>query len=140
MPVLQLTKLCSRCQEMLPTANFYKDRAKKDGLQPQCKSCWKRYKLSAAGRAANKRYYSSEIGRATCRRASEKYKQRHPDHVKARDVIHKLVVAGKLPGAKTLKCSRCSAQATDYHHHLGYSQEHWLDVIALCRRCHGVLG
>ena len=153
MSIGQLTKLCSRCQETLPVAEFHKNRTKKDGLHSQCKICRKRYSLSAVARAyqkrydysaarkaARRRYNSSELGRATHCRNNEKHKKRHPDREKARNAIQKLFVAGKLPRAKTLKCIDCGAQAKEYHHYLGYSEEHRLDVIPLCKQCHTAAG
>lgn len=41
-----------------------------------------------------------------------------------------------LPQVSTRPCAKCGQPAADYHHHLGYEPEHWLDVLPLCRRCH----
>ena len=43
---------------------------------------------------------------------------------------------GKMPPARDLPCAHCGSQAAQYHHHLGYEREHWLDVIPLCQDCH----
>ena len=43
---------------------------------------------------------------------------------------------GSLPQASSCQCVECGRAAHDYHHHLGYEPEHWLDVIPLCRVCH----
>ena len=138
MSIDQLTKKCSTCQEHRSVSEFYKNRTRKDGLQSRCKICQKRWERSAVRKAYQKRYNLSAAGRATHRRADEKYIKRYPARVKARNAIHALCVAGKLPQASILKCLHCEAQASEYHHNLGYSQDHWLDVIPLCRRCHVV--
>jgi hypothetical protein len=51
--------------------------------------------------------------------------------------MHAAHYAGLLPPAKTLLCVDCGAQAQEYHHHNGYEPEHLLDVIPVCRACHG---
>ena len=152
MSTSQLTKRCSTCQELLSVAEFSKNRTRKDGLQLMCKSCHKRYdrsaarknyykqyNLSVAGKATRKKYDSSELGRVAKRCNSEKYRKRHPNQMKARSVIGNLCAAGKLPYAKTLKCTHCGAQAKEYHHYLSYAEEHQLDVIPLCKYCHDVI-
>lgn len=140
MPEVQSTKLCFKCQQTLPAAEFFKDRTNKSGLQSRCKNCCKRYDLSAAGRAAHKKYYASELGRAANRRSNGKYIKLHPDRMKARRAISIAIHSGKLTSARTLKCFHCGARAKEYHHHRGYAVEHWLDVLPLCKRCHDVLG
>lgn len=135
MSIAQLTKHCSKCQEHLSVSEFHKNRTRKSGLQSWCKRCWKRYNRSAV----RKKYFSSELGLAAGRRGNKKYRQRHPDREKARTAISNAIQSGKLPQARTLKCLHCGKRAKEYHHHLGYSPQHWLDVVALCKRCHGVL-
>ncbi len=34
-------KICSKCQEDKPKTEFYKDKARRDGLRPSCKTCGK---------------------------------------------------------------------------------------------------
>ena len=56
----------------------------------------------------------------------------------ANQKVRQAVVMGQLPKIKTLTCVDCGAQAAHYHHHNGYEPEHWLDVVPLCRTCHGI--
>jgi hypothetical protein len=49
----------------------------------------------------------------------------------AKLIRHKLILAAKL-----LRCVRCGCKAHLYHHHLGYSEEHWGSVVPMCYRCH----
>ncbi|KKL16324.1 hypothetical protein LCGC14_2496730 [marine sediment metagenome] len=66
-------KRCSTCKRELPLSEFSKDRATKDGLQYQCKSCAKEYyrqycqseKGKVAGAGATKKYRGTEKGKAT---------------------------------------------------------------------------
>lgn len=42
MAVLE-TKRCPRCEQTKPLGDFYKDKSRKDGLYPNCKSCHMEY-------------------------------------------------------------------------------------------------
>ena len=46
------------------------------------------------------------------------------------------VSAGRLPNPRRLKCVDCGKRASEYDHYLGYSDEHALDVQAVCKSCH----
>jgi len=37
------------------------------------------------------------------------------------------------------KCSKCDSSEgiIESHHHNGYEPDHWLDVVWLCKKCHG---
>jgi hypothetical protein len=36
------------------------------------------------------------------------------------------------------KCVDCGASAEHYHHFRGYEPEHWLWILPVCRKCHGI--
>lgn len=56
----------------------------------------------------------------------------------ARNAVTQAVKKGLKSSPKKLKCSDCGTrQADHYHHYEGYDLEHWLDVVPLCRWCHG---
>lgn len=55
---------------------------------------------------------------------------------KARSFMRSAISRGLLPQISTCTCVDCGAQAAEYHHHVGYEEAHWLDVIPLCRECH----
>lgn len=55
---------------------------------------------------------------------------------KAHAAISYAVSKGRLNRAATFLCVSCNNQAHEWHHHLGYQPEHWLDVIPLCLSCH----
>lgn len=58
------------------------------------------------------------------------------EHEVARKFLSSTIGKGILPRAKTLMCADCGNPADEYHHHAGYEEEHWLDVVPLCRECH----
>lgn len=55
---------------------------------------------------------------------------------KAEIYVQEQVKKGKLISPNLLSCAECQTQAVLYHHNLGYEQEHWLDIIPLCKQCH----
>jgi Protein of unknown function (DUF1778) len=59
-----------------------------------------------------------------------------PADERAHAAVRRAIVRGELLPATSLPCADCGADATNYHHHLGYAPEHWLAVVAVCGRCH----
>jgi len=74
-----ITKRCSKCKQIKPFSEFYKDRRNKDGLQSYCNSCRKAYKQSERGKAANRKadakYRKTPNGKAAHRKGEAKYKK-----------------------------------------------------------------
>lgn len=66
----------------------------------------------------------------------ENYYRHHPKSV-ARYQVKLALLDGRL--RKPATCSECgdAAEYIEAHHHNGYDQDHWLDVLWLCKRCHG---
>lgn len=96
----------------------------------------KRHRQTDLGQASQRRYESSPKGLAAKERYRQKLKRLKPEIVQAHSAIWSRIQAGKIPRASTLPCHNCGQPAVEYHHHLGYSQEHWLSVIPLCKPCH----
>lgn len=94
----------------------------------------KQYRHNPKRKAVVKRYSQSSKGKFRVKR----YRYNNPDPIKARTAVDTAVRRGNLPRAKTLRCSYCGNQAKQYHHYLGYAQDHWIDVIPLCKMCHKV--
>ena len=60
--------------------------------------------------------------------------------VAARNAVNRAIKAGMLVPKED--CERCGRHRSerrrlDADHYLGYDEEHWLDVLWLCRSCHG---
>lgn len=55
------TKVCTKCGRELPTSEFYKNKATKDGLQHHCKSCSNKMNLEARHRRLAK-MAKTEVG------------------------------------------------------------------------------
>jgi len=58
-----ISKRCSKCKQIKPLSEFYKDHGKKDGHRNYCKSCQKDYDQSEKGKAREKRYRQSLQGK-----------------------------------------------------------------------------
>lgn len=153
-------KQCSKCKEVKPISEFYKDRAQKSGYRPSCKACKRKYQQSDAGKESIRRYYRKHPDKiATYRRKYQKTEAfrdaihrfartekgkackkrlywKHIDKIRARSAVGSAVKKSTIPAAQTLRCVHCPKPATEYHHHLGYAKEHWLDVIPVCLPCH----
>jgi hypothetical protein len=67
--------------------------------------------------------------------ATQRALSRTPEYL-ARAYVNRQIRDGKLPRASTKPCVRCGKRAREYHHHLGYEREHWLDVTPVCSVCH----
>ena len=112
-----------------------------DGLQTQCKACKAIHScvLYRANRreilARHREYDRLHLHeQAAYQRAS---RLRWPLRHKARQVVNDAIRSGRL-----IRPDRCSNPECDIkckpeaHHHNGYDEEHWLDVIFLCKDCH----
>lgn len=107
------------------------------GQCPNCarESC-QRYALTTRGKvykaARNKRYTSAIKGKLARKRRYEqnpevKFRQQ------ARGAVLYAIHTGKLI---KLPCQVCGNPKSEAHHYLGYSKEHRLDVVFLCRAHH----
>jgi len=135
-----ISKRCSKCKEIKPLSEFYKNRKQYDGLQTCCKSCnkayLKAYRQRGRGKAADAKYRKTPKGKVTNRKRNAKRNALHPNFVKAVDAVNNAIKCGRLPRADTRLCHYCPNPARQYHHWHGYEPEHWLDVVPACVECH----
>lgn len=148
---------CRRAGQILPLSDFNVRRASPDGLAYKCKECCNainaEYRSTEHGkkvRAKNQRDYSKRPnGRATDQRWHRKFRRtekgrqeaalrriRTPEKVNARIAVNLAVRRKDLPRADSLLCIQCGERAKEYHHHKGYAEEHWFDVVPTCKVCH----
>ena len=154
----KIMKYCPECKKTKSGLEFYKDKFRRDGLSTRCKPCTiayvKAYTQTERGREvarkAQRKYRASDHGKkrkredqkaylATERGKEIKHKSayKYPERRKARIILGNSIRDGKLKPAREFQCSNCNNSAKEYHHHNGYAPEHALDVIPLCRECHG---
>lgn len=62
------------------------------------------------------------------------------EKILARRALRRAVADGLV--VKSTSCSKCGetveSKRLDGHHHNGYDETHWLDVVWLCKNCHGI--
>lgn len=141
-------KRCCTCKQYKPISEFYRDRSKSDGYQALCKDCCraysrtearkasqKKYDQSAKGRRARQKYTKSPKGReAQCNRAARQGKD-HPKQIKAKNFLNRAVQSGQIH--RPQECVICGKRAKLHgHHHKGYAEENYLNVLWLCPKCH----
>ena len=52
--------------------------------------------------------------------------------------VTKAIKRGELAPASACECADCGVSPAQTLHHHSYKPEHQLDVIPLCRSCHGI--
>lgn len=106
-------KWCYKCKKWKQKPCFHQDKNRGDGLAAACSGCRSRGGILVS--------FSGS------------------PNIKARAVeaIRSGIRAGQIPRPESLPCADCGSDAALYHHHHGYSQPHWFDVVALCNPCHG---
>ena len=131
-------KTCCLCKKNLSVSEFYRDPTgrRKDGLCPRCKQCHSTVSKSSPNRQAVQRRYQTSIrGRTRHAANARAYRRLHKDKVSARARVQYAREIRELDDPARLQCS-CGRPAIEYHHHNGYGESHWTDVIPICRRCH----
>lgn len=68
--------------------------------------------------------------------AVRRYKARYEDKRLSHQAVTHAVRSGALPSARTLTCTDCAGPATEYDHHIDYSEANRLKVQPVCRPCH----
>ena len=144
------------CKQIKPISEFYK--SKRDKYQTYCKACDKEYRRryirtpKAVERI--KKYNQSEHGKKIIQQVAKKYKNSHREELcrkskiryylnqekyHAKYIVRKTIEKGNLQPVSKFKCIYCGKPAKKYHHHLGYSEEHCLDVQPICNSCHTLI-
>jgi len=140
------TKHCSKCNTTKPVSEFYKNRAREDGLQTYCKPCMTAVNVAATrtprgrvmNRARNRK--SAELHRGE--QPSKPYKRRPTDP--ARHRAHVMVEYAVKHGwiVKPTVCSITDGMCDgpiEGHHTNGYDKANHLTIQWLCRRHHKML-
>lgn len=152
-------KVCNRCGETKPLSEYYKHKQMSDGHLNQCKTCVKarvakhrEENIDAIREYDRNRPNHKERVEATKQRYKKyrqladpewlekdrqrirKYRANNPEKYKAQSAVNHAVRDGVLE--KPDSCSRCDSTEGIQGHHWSYKEEHWLDVIWLCPKCH----
>lgn len=131
-------KLCRSCNRTLPLSAFNKRSGYGQGRQGCCRLCGQKKRKAwyeKQGRSVIRAWHGTEGGKQKHRAIAKRYYAKHADKIKARSAVAHAIEAGTLPKASSLKC-QCGQQASEYHHHKGYSPDVHLDVLPVCVACH----
>lgn len=155
------SKQCTRCRRVLSMECFTYDRSRLDHKSCWCRDCARQYHrdrkamgssaravlstkkiITKAKREGKTLYWGEDMFGPLPEGLLESFllppwDKESPNELKARLRVAWLVKEGKLPPIKEITCHSCQEPAVNYHHYLGYAEEHWGHVIPLCSPCHG---
>jgi hypothetical protein len=81
------TKTCSKCGEVKPVDDFYKDKRRKDGLSSNCKDCCKasstRWRKLNPSKVKAIKQRSNSLNKEKLSASHKKWMQLNADHVKS---------------------------------------------------------
>lgn len=132
-----MLKKCSKCQELKPVADFYRNRAKPDGFSTECRPCvLVKMRVYGEAHTAERTAYHKEW-RTRNREKSREYQHNNVTTYREKNAIRKrfaaAVRAGKIE--KPVACWHCGAPSPEGHHP-SYAPDMWNVVTWLCRACH----
>lgn len=133
------TKRCTKCGEVKPLSEFWRNKRVKNGRTSRCKSCLYAYhrkwsKKNAEHVREYKRQWFQE-NREFWYQYVNDWKERHPEWVRARRAVEYAIRKGELVRPK--RCEQCKATGTPIQAaHYSYEKGRELDVRWLCRSCH----
>lgn len=107
-------KRCYKCKTWKPISEYGVDNTRGDKLTAACLKC---------RRVKDKR-------KRTNLAPSEKIRNN------AADAVRFAIKRKEILPATEMKCFYCGENATEYHHYLGYDKINFLDIKAVCRKCH----
>lgn len=116
-----LRKICARCH--LPEKDLMKHSIKGKRQYYICRTC---------NTKRHKKYRLTQSGKIKSRFFAQQSEKNHPEKTKARQIVHRNLLSGKL--IKPLVCNRCFKSLKIEAHHDDYTKP--LEVIWVCRSCH----
>lgn len=152
-----LSKVCRDCGLDQPLTDYYTHTRMLDGRLNKCKTCVKgrvkkhrgenleriqeydRNRPNAEERkksdvVRNKARYDRDPAKAQLSKKSSR--EKHPLHNKARRALSNAIRDGRV--YRPDHCAHCGKHCTPDGHHHSYEEPYWLDVLWLCKPCHGL--
>jgi hypothetical protein len=131
-----VTKQCVKCKQIKEFINFNKNKTTPDGFAYYCKCCLRVYRKSPLFYPRQIKYRRTEKGKITRNQNARNYRKKNSQKIKARNAVNYEIKQKRLKHPTDFKCMYCPDNAKEYHHHLGYAKENWLDVVPVCFKCH----
>ena len=132
-------KHCPACNRTLPASDFYSHLYTIDKLDTCCIACKRSSVLSYRSSDKGRQRYDRWIASGRYAERKKAWRSSHPLVIAAHNAVRRAKSSGVIPFPCDLLCRVCGSMADEYHHHLGYEPEHWLDVIPLCFACHDAI-
>lgn len=141
-------KMCSNpdcpCENPQAINRFHKNSRNSNGLACRCKTCvanyHRQYYLENIERERDQTKQWQKNNPQKLKAKNYRRNKKNPEKYKARSAVGRAVAKGEILSASNLLCEHrglaCKGEARQYHHYLGYSEEHQLDVIPVCIPCH----
>lgn len=127
-------KACSKCGSLWPnTLEHFAPNNRTDTLQAMCRECNRKLARTEESRARNREAVKTKEARARRAATMRRWRAEHREQSIAHARVKYAIRTGALVRGP---CQSCGSSATEAHHHNGYSKEHWLDVVWLCKLCH----
>lgn len=148
-----MKKKCFKCGEVKSLTEFYRHKRMADGHVNKCKECnkrdvrdnrkdkveyyreydRKRFKEDPKVKQRHRNYQSTERGRESMRRSSDRWTEKNTIKKAASIMVNNAVRDGRL--IKPSICEKCGSAPDRLHgHHPDYSKP--LSVNWLCQYCH----
>lgn len=155
-----MTKKCRICKNELEVTsdNFYAASGNNDGFNNKCKACVSKYNKEYHSRpnvierriktyrhrithdhefiSRKKRESRQRIKTDDHKLLMKEYRSENKDKILAQNRLNYRIRSGTI--IRPTICELCNRANNniDAHHHNGYDEAHWYDVMWLCRRCH----
>ena len=151
-----MLKICTKCRAQKPLEAFYRERSRRDGLRPWCKSCTNAaiaaramahpeakkqsdqayYEANKSRRHEQTRQWRSrnpERFREIQRASNHRFRSNHPGANAAHLAVERALKTGTL--VRPSRCERCNLECPRLRaHHVDYAQQ--LAVAWFCEPCH----
>ncbi len=128
-------KICPKCEELKDFDEYYRHKSYKDGLQPQCKSCWSKY-CSSEERKIKRRKYNLNSDMASRRR----------DYSRSWQLMRKYGITleryNEMLKSQNSRCAVCDKHQLDCYNGLYVDHNHSTKEVRqlLCRDCNAGIG
>lgn len=145
-------KVCSKCLQPKELTEFNRDARQKDGHRPDCKQCRRekqaQYRNQPDFKERNRinglefrrRDRAKPVEERSFRKHSattrNEWRHRNPGSASAHNAVYLAVQEGTIRPVTDFFCVHCGQPAQEYHHHLGYERQNWLNVEPVCQSCH----
>lgn len=127
-----LKKVCTKCNIEKAGKEFYSAWPYRRGGVTRCKDCYREYNLTEDHAEADRRWRAKNPKWAYER--TKEYRLAHPEIQKAHNTVSYAIQTGNLE--RPTNCMSCGEAGKIEAHHENYDLP--LDIVWLCRRCHGL--